>query len=277
MSQRSENTPEQDEQISQQQREIEREIFRRVMLVGHQVPIEELAKEYEGDEIYLQKVNDLVTKYVSIRRVRPDGNCFFRGFVFAYLEHLCKHRDEFEQFLVATENNKERLLGLNYPEFTVEDITDGFGSVVAIASTGSKGIPELHRVFNDQASSDYVVSYLRLVVSAQLRDKEGFYKNFMENGKTVEEFCQTVVEPMNKESDHIHITALSVALNVGIRVRYMDRSIPGVNAHDFNGNGATGLPTVHLLYRPGHYDILYPRSPAQSTRSGVGNTDSKSD
>ncbi|KAF6208520.1 hypothetical protein GE061_016978 [Apolygus lucorum] len=249
------------------------------MLVGHQVSLEELVNEYEGDEIYLQKVIDLATKYASIRRIRPDGNCFFRGFGYAYLEHLCKHRDEFEQFLVSTENNKERLLGLNYPEFTVEDITDGFGNVAAIANSGSKGIPELHRVFNDQASSDYVVSYLRLVVSAQLREQEGFYKNFMENGKTVEEFCQTVVEPMNKESDHIHITALSAALNVAIRVRYMDRSsIPGVNAHDFNGNGTNGVPTVHLLYRPGHYDILYPRRPVQGAGwLGVDNTDSSSD
>lgn len=31
------------------------------------------------------------------------------------------------------------------------------------------------------------------------------------------------VEPMYKESDHIHIIALSNALNVGVRVKYMDR------------------------------------------------------
>jgi ubiquitin thioesterase protein OTUB1 len=64
------------------------------------------------------------------------------------------------------------------------------------------------------------------------------------------------VEPMYKESDHIHIIALSAALNVGVRVRYMDRGEAAeVIAHDF----PEGIhPAVHLLYRPGHYDILYP-------------------
>ena len=32
-----------------------------------------------------------------------------------------------------------------------------------------------------------------------------FYQNFMEGGRTVAEFCNTEVEPMYKESDHIHI------------------------------------------------------------------------
>jgi len=63
------------------------------------------------------------------------------------------------------------------------------------------------------------------------------------------------VEPMNKESDHIHIIALSSALNVGVRVRYMDRGDSSeVIAHDFP-EGCS--PAIHLLYRPGHYDILY--------------------
>lgn len=61
---------------------------------------------------------------------------------------------------------------------------------------------------------------------------------------------------MFKESDHIHIIALSAALNVGVRVEYMDRGEGAeVIAHDFP-EGCQ--PRVHLLYRPGHYDILYP-------------------
>lgn len=54
------------------------------------------------------------------------------------------------------------------------------------------------------------------------------------------------------------ITALCTALKVGVRVEYMDRGEAEggqVKAHDF----PDGLkPKVYLLYRPGHYDILYP-------------------
>jgi ubiquitin thioesterase protein OTUB1 len=61
---------------------------------------------------------------------------------------------------------------------------------------------------------------------------------------------------MYKESDHIHIIAMSTALNTGVRVRYMDRGAgTEVTAHDFPEGS---IPSIHLLYRPGHYDILYP-------------------
>ena len=60
---------------------------------------------------------------------------------------------------------------------------------------------------------------------------------------------------MGKESDHIHITALTNATGVPVRVQYMDRGGgKEINAHDFPEGSH---PHVHLLYRPGHYDILY--------------------
>jgi ubiquitin thioesterase protein OTUB1 len=78
----------------------------------------------------------------------------------------------------------------------------------------------------------------------------------------MEEFRHQEVEPMYKESDHIHIIAISKALNVGIRVEYMDRGVEGykdgqqIKTHDFPEDMK---PKVFLLYRPGHYDILYPK------------------
>lgn len=79
---------------------------------------------------------------------------------------------------------------------------------------------------------------------------------------------------MGEESDHVHITALSDALGIPIRVMYLDRSScdtggVSVNHHDFvpaAGNlphascgYETNNPFITLLYRPGHYDILYPK------------------
>ena len=60
---------------------------------------------------------------------------------------------------------------------------------------------------------------------------------------------------MGKESDHIHIMALTTALNAGVQVEYMDRGGDTCNTLVVP-EGAT--PKVHLLYRPGHYDVIYP-------------------
>ena len=143
---------------------------------------------------------------------------------------------------------------------------------------------------------------------------------------SVEQFCRRFVEPMGEESDHIHIVAITDALQVRpclpsyatsipqssahkpcsyisafdcsplvmacgsisqpasmlvqipITVVYLDRSMAAftghsaddaaVNLHNFvpeamqNKAGAVVKPRIHLLYRPGHYDILYPKAAA---------------
>lgn len=85
---------------------------------------------------------------------------------------------------------------------------------------------------------------------------------------SVEQFCRRFVEPMGEESDHVHMVALTDALQVPIRVVYLDRSQGGdgedgaPNTHDFAPSEGEGKPpAVHVLYRPGHYDIIYPRDP----------------
>jgi len=92
-----------------------------------------------------------------------------------------------------------------------------------------------------------------LLTSKQLQLEGEFYQNFMEGGRTVAEFCNTEVEPMYKESDHIHIIGLTAAASLGVRVVYLDRGEAAVH-HDFPEDSQ---PQVHVLYRPGHYDILY--------------------
>lgn len=127
---------------------------------------------------------------------------------------------------------------------------------VGVTENESSANSLLHELFNEQGYSDYMVVYLRLITSGQLKKEQEFYQNFIEGERSVEDFCHQEVEPMYKESDHIHIIALCSALNVGVRVEYMDRGEGSqVIAHNFPESTP---PTIHLLYRPGHYDILYP-------------------
>ena len=118
--------------------------------------------------------------------------------------------------------------------------------------------------------SDYVVCYLRIVTSGYIQRNADFYMAFLEGYQSIKDYCNHVcetlyslfysflsqeVDPMYRESDHIHISAITQALGVNVRVLYMDRGEgAGVNHHDFP-EGAT--PHIHMLYRPGHYDILY--------------------
>lgn len=90
-------------------------------MVGDIEDISLLEKEYNEDPIYMLKVKDLSAKYKHIRRTRPDGNCFFRAFSYAYLEYLLTDKKEFDKFYEIAKNSKEILVALGFPQFTVED------------------------------------------------------------------------------------------------------------------------------------------------------------
>lgn len=223
-----------------------------------------LEREYGADAVYKSKVQDLSTKYKGIRRIRPDGNCFFRAFAYSYLEYLSQNRTEMEKFQELSRASKDTLIRLGFPSFTLEDfhaifmeVLDRVAAMPPTEDVANSGDSDLHKVFNDAGYSDYVVVYLRLVTSGQIQENAVFYQDFIGGYASVEEFRHQEVEPMYKESDHIHIIALCNAFGVGVRVEYMDRGGDGgeVKAHDFPEDKQ---PSVFLLYRPGHYDILYP-------------------
>ncbi|XP_013772006.1 ubiquitin thioesterase OTUB1-like isoform X1 [Limulus polyphemus] len=245
----------QDEAILAQEKEIEREIADVVPLIGPLCDLSCLQNEYaEDDKVYLHKIKDLRNKYQFMRRTRPDGNCFYRAFSFAYLESLQHDKQEYLRFKSVASRSKEDLIALGFPQFTIEDFHDTFMEVLnKIESQMSE--EELLNILNDQGYSDYIVVYMRLLTSGYLRKEEAFFSNFIEGDRTVVEFCHQEVEPMYKESDHIHVIALTLSLGVGVKIQYMDRGeSEKVNAHNFPEDVA---PRIHLLYRPGHYDILY--------------------
>lgn len=82
-------------------------------------------------------------------------------------------------------------------------------------------IEELVANFNEQTTSDYIVVYIRLITSGHLQKESEFFSNFIEGHRTVGEFCKQEVEPMYKESDHIHIIALTSEFKVPVRIVYM--------------------------------------------------------
>ncbi|KAL9386724.1 hypothetical protein Peur_019848 [Populus x canadensis] len=254
-----------------------------VPFVGDKEPLSALAAEYQsGSPILLQKIKVLGDKYVAIRRTRGDGNCFFRSFMFSYLEHILEKQDraEVDRIKANVEECRKTLQSLGYVDFTFEDFFALFLEQLDDVLQGNETSISHEELLNrsrDQSVSDYVVMFFRFVTSGEIRRRSEFFEPFVFGltNTTVEQFCKSSVEPMGEESDHVHITALSDALGVPIRVVYLDRSScdaagVSVNHHDFipaprNLPSATGAgsesinPFITLLYRPGHYDILYPK------------------
>ncbi|XAR65841.1 Ubiquitinyl hydrolase 1 [Bertholletia excelsa] len=285
-----------DDDIMQQQSAIRAEEAEKIPFVGDKEPLSLLAAEYQsGSPILQEKIKVLSAHYAAIRRTRGDGNCFFRSFMFSYLEHILESQDqkEVDRIKACVEESRKTLQSLGYVDFTFEDFFSLFLEQLESVLEGNEAHishDELLLRSRDQSVSDYVVMFFRFVTSGEIRRRSEFFEPFILGltNATVEQFCKSSVEPMGEESDHVHITALSDALGVAIRVVYLDRSscesggggggggvgVVGVNHHDFiptllsagaSDGGVSGQetnvkpPFITLLYRPGHYDILYPK------------------
>lgn len=268
-----------DDDIMHQHSAILAEQADKIPFVGDKEPLSALAAEYQsGNAILLEKIKFLEEKYSAIRRTRGDGNCFFRSFMFSYLEHILETQDkaEVDRVMANVEECRKTLQSLGYADFTFEDFFALFLEQLENVVQGEDAPishDELVERSRDQSVSDYVVMFFRFVTSGEIRKRSEFFEPFILGltNATVDQFCKSSVEPMGEESDHVHIIALSDALGVPVRVVYLDRSscdtgAVSVNHHDFipsalskGGSGSEINPYITLLYRPGHYDILYPK------------------
>ncbi|PKU75085.1 ubiquitin thioesterase otubain-like [Dendrobium catenatum] len=263
-----------DDDIMQQQAAIREEAIK-IPYVGDKEPLSSLAAEFEsGNPILKEKIRLLSEQYAALRRTRGDGNCFYRSFMLAYLEHILETQDiaEAKRITGKVEQCKNTLQSLGYTEFTYEDFFSIFMEQLESVLQGKEAsisMEELLSRSRDQFVSDYVVMFFRFVTSGEIRKRAEFFEPFIAGltNTSVDQFCKSSVEPMGEECDHVHIIALSDALGVAIRVVYLDRSscdkgALAVNHHDFVPTASADEstePFVTLLYRPGHYDILYRR------------------
>ncbi|XP_072998868.1 OVARIAN TUMOR DOMAIN-containing deubiquitinating enzyme 1-like [Typha latifolia] len=276
-----------DDDVMQQQSDIRSVEAAKIPFVGEKEPLSALAAEFQsGSPIMQEKIKLLGEQYAALRRTRGDGNCFYRSFMFSYLEHILETQDttEVARILTKIEQCKKTLLSLGYAEFTFEDFFSIFNDQLESVLQGTEAPishEELLQRSRDQMISDYVVMFFRFVTSGEIRRRAEFFAPFIAglSNTTVDQFCKAAVEPMGEESDHVHIIALSDTLGVPIRVVYLDRSSCdvgnlNVNHHDFtpsdpplDGSSEKNesdmdpkpKPFITLLYRPGHYDILYPK------------------
>jgi ubiquitin thioesterase protein OTUB1 len=232
------------------------------LLIGSKVSLEDLAEEYEhGSNAFKTKIGCLSTSYGSMRRCRGDGNCFFRSFIFAHLEYILSTSESKEKyiFISTVERVRGMLLEAGYEELVFEGPME---LLLDLLRCDISNIDTLEERMRTDDVSNYIVFLLRIITSAEVKANRDFFAPFIMGlvDMGVDEFCSKCIDPMGEESDHVQLVALTNALQVPVRVIYLDNRMKDglVDRHDFVPDGCSeqGIH-VHLLYRPGHYDILY--------------------
>ncbi|KAM0867477.1 hypothetical protein ACQ4PT_041982 [Festuca glaucescens] len=107
-----------------------------------------------------------------------------------------------------------------------------------------------------------IISYLRLVTAIQICfEVEKFCHVIPElDPLCPEAWCREEVIPMCAEGDEVHLVALTDVLHVPLQIVIVDISPteePNTHIIYESPEALPLVPCVTLLYRPGHYDIIY--------------------
>ncbi|KAF7467067.1 Hypothetical predicted protein [Marmota monax] len=222
-------------------------------LISEKCDILSILRDHPENRIYQRKIQELSKRFTAIRKTKGDGNCFYRALGYAYLESLLGKSREILKFKERVLQTPSDLLAAGFEEHKFRNFFNAFYSVVELVERDGS-VSSLLKVFNDQSSSDHIVQFLRLLTSAFIKNRADFFRHFIDEEMDIKDFCTHEVEPMAMECDHIQITALSQALNIALQVEYVDEMDTALNHHVFP---EAAVPSVYLLYKTSHYNILY--------------------
>ncbi|XP_015252606.1 PREDICTED: ubiquitin thioesterase OTUB2 [Cyprinodon variegatus] len=211
-----------------------------------------------AEETPSPKYKDLGRQFSAVRRVRGDGNCFYRAVCFAHLESVLHSPRALQRFKDQIIQGRGVLVSAGFDETSFSQHMNRVFHVVD-QCMAAEHEDVLLRLFNEQLISDSVVQFLRLLTSAHLQTHAEFFCNFVE-APDLKVYCRQEVEVMAMECDHVDILAVSQALDIGIHIVSMEGDERQL-VHHIIPEGAD--PSVHLLYQMSHYNILY-----RQTQSG---------
>ena len=240
---------------------IEKEIRETQALTSIVKDLNGLKQKYESDSssAYFEKgIDYLSTQYESMRTIRGDGNCYYRAFLYNLGESLLANKDELARILTYVKESKDIVVNVGgYEEMAIEIFYDTIVEFIEGLSTMTKD--SLHEEMNQENStSDYCTWYLRVLTATFLKADPARFIPYLEGGYVdIFAFCQAEIEPMGKECTMVSALALAECFCVSVKIEYLDghEFKDSLTSHDFGPE--TSATKLHLLYRPGHYDILY--------------------
>ncbi|PYH44914.1 OTU family ubiquitin thioesterase [Aspergillus saccharolyticus JOP 1030-1] len=229
-----------------------------------------VAMEYaNADSAFITKTAALAVTHPLVRIMKGDGNCGWRAVAFGYFENLLKLQN-----LVLAHEELARIKSLNalldqtgqqehlYEIFV--DATEGvFHQIIEAIQHGIIDDTFLVEAFNEEYNASAIITHFRLLTSAWMKLNALRYQAFL--SLPVEQYCATRIDTVKTEIDEVGLQALVDgvidASGFAVEILYLDRSDGDVVTPHLLTPSRVTAATICLLYRPGHYDLLYAAEP----------------
>lgn len=239
-------------------------------LVSTKQSTQAIAMDYaNADPTLATKTSTLALTHPTSRIMKGDGNCGWRAVAFGYFENLFALRD-----LVLIQNELVRIKSLSslldqvgHQDYLYEIFVDAteqvFTQLIQAIQDGVRDDSFLVDTFNVEYSSNAILTHFRLLTGAWMKLNPQRYQAFVP--MPLNQYCATRIETVKSEIDEVGLQALIDGViersGFAVEILYLDRSRgDAVTPHLLTTNQAS-IETIRLLYRPGHYDLLYRPEP----------------
>jgi len=142
-------------------------------------------------------------------------------------------------------------------EFTKSEAPQVVCQICDVAGHTAKNCTEIIKKtwFKNQSLLQSLVRFLRNATIHEIKNNE-IFKFYLGESETLEDRC-TRISTMGEEAEHFEINALLTFLGVGTTLFQIDREDAKTTIQTYTLPNENSIPKLFLLYRPGHYDLLY--------------------
>ena len=229
-------------------------------LISEELPIKILLDDYKSNNEYATSIKQITDKYKYIRKVRRDGNCFYRSFIYRIFEYICikNNKKLYEHMNKKITEAKDLIKRNGYDWSFIEDFYNIFYMQFrqCFNSLETKGVSVrdyLDQLFSDKEVGNYLIYFIRFCISAFLKENSFLYEVYVDGA--FENWVTNEVEAIDHEADQIQIMACVNYFDIGVRIEYLH---PNKNeVMKFPEDKPDDQIFITVLFTPGHYDLLY--------------------
>jgi hypothetical protein len=239
---------------------LRQEIEMTTPLISNELPISELLEDYKSNNEYSSSIKEITNKYKYIRKVRRDGNCFYRSFIYRIFEYICikNNKNLYDHVVKKLTESKDLIIRNGYDWTFIEDFYNIFYMEFhhCFNSLETKGISVrdyLDNLFSDKEKGNYLIYFIRFCISAFLKENAFLYEVYVDGQYGA--WISREVEAIDHEADQIQIMACVNYFDIGVRIEYLH---PYKNeVMKFPEDKPDDQIFITVLFTPGHYDLLY--------------------
>lgn len=223
---------------------------------SHRLPILSLQNISRYNGIQRELVKKLVGKYTHWRRIRGDGDCYYRAVAVSFLEYLCRRTTgvgELSQFVQGLQHQNIAYVIPGF-ESQYKYFLRRISELATAKSTFQDAFAMLQNCLQEAKFDQSAAAVFRCISYysfEELLDKNPDFSNFLDN--SIENYLE-LMTTKGKEAEGVIYRAMAHGL--GVDIDHVTLDALQCREDRYEGGGKKEV-VLSLLYKPGHYDVLY--------------------